>query len=61
MGDKEKYLYHCDGKKRCRHKRIGCYKYGGPCELTTDKKHAISGSNTVAIDIMDGNMAQNEF
>ena len=61
MADKERYLYYCDGKKKCRHKKHGCYKYGGPCKLTFDKKHAIAGTNTVTIDIIDGNIVQNEI
>lgn len=61
MADKEQYLYHCDGNKKCKHKKNGCYKYGGPCKLTTDKKHAIDGPNTVTIDLTDRNAAQNEF
>lgn len=50
MADKEQYMYHCDGKKRCK-KSAFCYQNGGPCELTLDKKHAIAGTTTVTVDI----------
>lgn len=52
--EKESYLYYCNGKKRCKNKKNGCYMYGGECKLTTDKKYALpSGEvpNTFEVEI----------
>ena len=51
--EKETRLYYCDGKRKCKSKVLGCYKYGGECRLTTDKKHAIPGPDTFEVEIRE--------
>lgn len=33
-------VYLCDQTKPCRHKKIGCSKYGGECRHTKDIRYA---------------------